>query len=198
MAREMIRARFSQAPVCGTDRDDLLGIVHARDILAEMLKGKKTFPVRKLLKKPYFIPLERSAENVMRDLQIRKIRMAIVVDEFGGIEGLVTLDDILDTLAGDIFGAGGEQEKGFHRVDGRTWVVSGQTDLESFNRKMGTSLPEEDYETIGGFVFHLFGKLPGRGDEIRHGPLVFTVEKTGRTRILRIRVRKEGEGAPGG
>jgi len=198
MAREMIRVRFSQAPVCGTDRDDLLGIVHARDILAEMLRGKKTFSIRKLLKKPYFVPLERSAENVMRDLQIRKIRMAIVVDEFGGIEGLVTLDDILETLAGDIFGAGGEKEKGFHRVDGRTWVVSGQADLESFNRKIGTSLPEEDYETIGGFVFHLFGKLPGRGDEIRHGSLVFTVEKTGRTRILRIRVRKEGEGPAGG
>ncbi|HPX11864.1 MAG TPA: hemolysin family protein, partial [Syntrophales bacterium] len=90
MAREMIRARFSQAPVCGTDRDDILGIVHARDILAEMLRGKKTFSIRKLLKKPYFVPLERSAENVMRDLQIRKIQMAIAVDEFGGIEGLVT------------------------------------------------------------------------------------------------------------
>jgi len=192
MAKEMIRARFSQAPVYGTDRDDLLGILHTRRLLAEILKGKKAVPVRKLLIKPYYVPLERSAENVMRDLQVRKTQMAIAVDEFGGIEGLVTMDDILKTLVGDLSERYGE-EKGFHRIDDRTWRVAGAMDIERFNEKLGTSLPEEDHGTIGGFVFHLFGKLPERGHEITHENLVFTVEKTGRTRILRIRVRKTGE-----
>jgi len=198
MAKEMIRSRFSRAPVYGADRDDIRGIVHARDLLAEIRKGKKAFSVRKILKKPHYVPLERSAENVMRDLQARKMQMAIVVDEFGGVEGLVTMSDILETLVGDFSDGFREHEKGFHPLGDGTWVVAGTADIEKFNEMLGTSLPAEDFDTIGGLVFHLFGALPQRGNEVAYGNLVFKVEKIGRTRILRLRVRPTGEEPPRG
>ncbi|HPQ60150.1 MAG TPA: transporter associated domain-containing protein, partial [Syntrophales bacterium] len=103
-----------------------------------------------------------------------------------------------ETLVGDFSDGFREHEKGFHPLGDGTWVVAGTADIEKFNEMLGTSLPAEDFDTIGGLVFHLFGALPQRGNEVAYGNLVFKVEKIGRTRILRLRVRPTGEEPPRG
>jgi CBS domain containing-hemolysin-like protein len=193
MTKQIITARYSRIPIYGNDRDDILGILHARHVLEEISQGRKTENVRKLLKKPFYVPMERSTESVLRDFQIRKTQMAIVVDEYGGIEGLVTLNDIMENLVGDIYDEYDVREKLFHRVTDGTMIVSGSMDIEDFNELTGTTIPIEDFDTVGGFIFHLFGELPARGDKVDFNDYTFKVEKISGTRIIKARVIKKEE-----
>lgn len=193
MSKQIISARYSRIPIYGNDRDDILGILHARHVLAEISQGRKTENVRKLLKKPFYVPLERTAESVLRDFQIKKIQMAIVVDEYGGIEGLVTLNDIMESLVGDIYDEDDERERLFHRVTDGTLIVSGSMDIEDFNELTGMTIPIEEFDTVGGFIFHLFGELPAKGSEVDFNNYTFKVEKISGARIIKARVIKKEE-----
>ena len=119
--------------------------------------------------------------------------MAIVVDEYGGISGLVTMEDILEALFGDIYDERDTRERPFHRIDERTLMVSGALAIDDFNEIAGTSIPSDDFGTVGGYVLHLFGRLPSRGDEIVSGGLTLVVRKVKGTRILSVRVTTGGE-----
>ncbi len=193
MGKQIIKARYSRIPIYGIDKDDILGILHAKHLLEEISKGSKTKSIRKLLKNPYFVPLERSAEGMLRDFQMRKIQMAMVVDEYGGIEGLVTLNDILGNLVGDIYDEDDVKESLFQRVDNKTFVVSGAMDIEDFNELAETSISTEEFDTVGGFIFHLFGKLPSKGDEVDFEQYTFKVEKIRKARIMTVRVAGKEE-----
>jgi CBS domain containing-hemolysin-like protein len=150
--------------------------------------------VEPLLRKPYFVPEERSADQVLRDFQKRNMHVALVVDEYGGMSGLVTMEDILEDLFGDIYDERDTRERPYRRIDDRNLAVSGAMSIDDFNSLIGTSIPSEDYGTVGGFVFHLFGRLPSRGDRISFDGLSFLVRKVKGTRILNVRVTQE-EGA---
>jgi len=193
VGKQIIKARYSRIPIYGIDKDDILGILHAKHLLEEISKRSKTKSIRKLLKNPYFVPLERSAESMLRDFQMRKIQMAMVVDEYGGIEGLVTLNDILENLVGDIYDEDDVKESLFHRVDNKTFVVSGAMDIEDFNEFAETSISTEEFDTVGGFIFHLFGKLPSTGDEVDFEQYTFKVEKIRKARIMTVRVARKEE-----
>jgi len=193
MEREIIEARHGRIPIYGTDRDDILGILFAKDLLRHVAEGGKTMHLEKLLRKTYFIPEERSAAAVLRDFQARRIQIAIVVDEYGGVSGLVTLEDILQGLFEDIYAASGLKTTLWQEIDSRTFLVSGKMSIDEFSKVTGYDLPSEDYDTIGGFVFDLFGKLPSRGESIHFDDCTFAVEKMGGTRILVLKV-EIGEG----
>jgi len=192
MGRQIIKSRYSRIPIYGTDRDDILGILHAKYLLAEISKESNIKTnIRKLLKEPYFVPLERSIESMLRDFQIRKIQMAIVVDEYGGVAGIVTLTDIMKNLFGDIYDEHNVRKNLFYRVDDGTVMVSGAMDIADFNELIETAIPTDDFDTAGGFIFHLFGKLPAKGDEVDFGRYTFKVEKISKTRIMMVRVTKK-------
>jgi putative hemolysin len=193
MDKEIIKARHGRIPIYGTDRDDVLGILFAKDLLQHISEGEKRMRVEKLLRKAYFVPEGRSAALVLRDFQARRIQIAIVVDEYGGVSGLVTLEDILQGLFEDIYGEYGLKSILWRKIDDRTFLVSGKMSLDEFNRLTGYDLPSEDFDTIGGFVFDLFGKLPSKGENVRFDHYVFHVEKMSRTRILVLKI-EIGEG----
>jgi CBS domain containing-hemolysin-like protein len=128
---------------------------------------------------------------MLRDFQIRKIQMAIVVDEYGGVAGIVTLTDIMKNLFADIYDEYNVRKNLFYRVDDGTVMVSGAMDIADFNELIETAIPEEDFDTVGGFIFHLFGKLPARGDEVDFEIYTFKVEKISKTRIMTVRVTRK-------
>lgn len=193
MEREIIGARHGRIPIYGTDRDDVMGILFAKDILRHVAEGGKTIQLEKLLRKAYFIPEERTAALVLRDFQSRRIQIAIVVDEYGGVSGLVTLEDILQGLFEDIYSESGLKTILWQKIDHRTFMVSGKMSIDEFSKVTGYDLPSEEYDTIGGFVFDLFGKLPSRGESVSFHDCTFGVEKMGSTRILILKV-ETGEG----
>lgn len=188
LRREIIEQGYSRVPLYGTGPDDIVGILYARDLLGLMAEGKAPASAEPLLRKPYFVPEERSADQVLRDFQKRSTHVALVVDEYGGISGLVTMEDILEALFGDIYDERDTRERPFHRIDERNLMVSGAMSIDEFNSIAGSSIPSEDFGTVGGFVFHLFGRLPARGDGISCDGLSFVVRKVKGTRILSVRV----------
>jgi putative hemolysin len=188
LRREIIEQGYSRVPICDAGPDDVIGILYARDLLGLMAEGKAPASVEPLLRKPYFVPEERSADQVLRDFQKRSMHMAVIVDEYGGISGLVTMEDILEALFGDIYDERDTRERPFHRIDERTLMVSGALAIDEFNEITGATIPSEDFGTVGGYVLHLFGRLPARGDEISQDELSFVVRKIKGTRILSVRV----------
>jgi len=194
---EIVRYAYSRIPVYKSSPDDIRGVLYAKDLLTGLSQGKDLNEIMPLLRKPYFVPLERSAESLLKDFQKRKMHLAIVVDEYGGIAGLVTMEDILEALFGDIYDERDTRESLFHRVDDRTILVSGGMPVDGFNTLTGNSISTEDFDTVGGYVFHLFGRLPAKGEMISSDGLIFRVERMAKARILRIRItmkEKQGNG----
>ena len=191
LRREIVEQGYSRIPLYGTGPDDVVGILYARDLLGLMAEGRSPGSVESLLRKPYFVPEVRSADQVLRDFQKRNMHMAIVVDEYGGIAGLVTMEDILEALFGDIYDERDTRKRPVHRIDEKTLMVSGALSVDDFNEIAGTSIPSEDFGTVGGFVFHLFGRLPARGEKVAAEGLTFVVRKIKGTRILSVRVTRE-------
>jgi len=189
MAAQVITARYSRVPIYENDRDDIIGILHVRELLEHISEERSPGLVKKLLQKPYYIPLERTTESLLRDFQVRRIQMAVVVDEYGGVAGLVTLNDILENIVGDIYDEDDIREHLVHRVSDGSLIVSASITIEEFNDLTDALLPLEDYETLGGFIFHLFGELPMTGAEVSYEDQIFRVEKISKTRILSLRVR---------
>ena len=191
MEKEIIKARHERIPIYGADRDDIVGILYARDLLEGIAEKQKPVPVGKMLRKPDFVPEEKTAGSMLRDFQNKHAQMAIVVDEYGGISGLVTLEDILENLFEDIYDPSGAKAALWQKIDEKTWVVSGKMSMDDLLEFVSLPVSDEDFDTVGGFVFHLFGRLPARGESISHDHYVFRVEKMGRARILRVRIERE-------
>jgi CBS domain containing-hemolysin-like protein len=149
--------------------------------------------LRDILHPVFFVPESKRTDELLREFQRNKVHMAIVVDEYGGVSGLVTMEDALEELVGDIVDEFDTEEVLCRQVDPQTYLVSARLPLNEFNEKLGISIAREDADTIGGHVFHLFGKLPKRGESVRAHGHTFTIEHVKGTRILEIRVRREGE-----
>ncbi|MDD5475291.1 MAG: hemolysin family protein [Syntrophales bacterium] len=192
MEEAVLARRHTRIPVYGADKDDILGILYTKHFLSERLK-RKTVNVKWITKKPYFVPEERPAHSMLSDFKIRKIQMAIVVDEYGGVSGLVTLTDLLNSLFGNIDRERAFREKMIQQISERTYGVSGMLMIEDFNELMGASLPTDDFDTIGGFVLHLFGQLPSAGERVSFESYTFRADEISQTRIswLTVEVNEE-------
>jgi magnesium and cobalt exporter, CNNM family len=184
--------RFSRIPVYEGTIDQIIGILYAKDLLPYSRHPELEVKLRDLLHPVFFVPESKPIDDLLREFQRNKVHMAIVVDEYGGVSGLVTMEDALEELVGEIVDEFDTEEIRWRQVDAQTYVVSARLPLDEFNAIVGASIPREDADTIGGHVFHLFGKLPRRGESVSAHGLTFTIEHIKGTRILEIRVRREG------
>ncbi|MGV8058246.1 MAG: hemolysin family protein [Smithellaceae bacterium] len=190
---EIVRARHERVPFYAGDREDITGILYARDLLNAALQEKKPDSIEKLLKRPYFVPEGKTINGLLHDFRESHMQIAIVVDEYGGVSGLVTLEDILEHLFEEDLTGCNDLQSGCERVDANTIIVPGRLPLEQFNILMQAQLPEDEFDTIGGFILHLFGKLPSPGEEYNYAGFIFRIENVGRARILKIRVEHAPE-----
>ena len=188
---------YSRIPVYEEDKDDITGILYCKDLLGLRADPEKRrdWNLRAFLRKPYFIPQTKRASDLFREFRFNRIHLAIVVDEYGGVAGLVTMEDLLEELFGDILDDYDPEEPQPRKLDENTMVVPGRMPIEDFNQLAGTELPEEEYDTMGGLVFGLFGKLPSPEAKVSFMHYTFTVEKMEGTRILELRVEQHPEGA---
>ena len=191
MEREIVAARHARIPVYGADRDDIVGILFARDLLEKIKGSELPLQLDRLLRKPYFVPEAKSVGSLLRDFQARKLQIAVVVDEYGGVSGLVTLEDILEDLFEDLYDASGLRKDFWEKIDESTFTVSGRMSMENFRDLLDMPDSLEDVDTVGGFVFHLFGKLPLAGEAVRFGGYTFRVDTMGKARILKITVKRD-------
>ena len=194
-ADQVAVAGRSRYPVYGESLDDILGVVHAKVILAG-LRSAKGGTLRGVLRPAMFVPGTREVEDVLADMKRQKIHLAIVLDEFGGTAGLVTMEDLLEEIVGPIYDEY-DQPSGELRVapPGAAPLISGATPLRDVNRVFGLELDEQDYTTIGGFLFGAIGRLPKGGDQVAVKGAVFEIVEMEGRRVGKVRVVQRTAGA---
>ncbi len=195
--REVVRLhRYSRLPVHRTGVDDIFGILLVKDLVR--FPGGEGYSVRalkQLVKRAYFVPTTKSAEDMLREFRLRRSHMAIVVDEHGSVAGLVTLDDILRELVGELADEDDAGEVAVERVREDTFTVPGHMDLDAFAESTGIALPEGGYSTVAGFVLAQLGHLPQKGEVLRWNGLRFEVTGLEGHRIVEIAVQREAKAA---
>ena len=185
----MNKKGFSRLPVYSETIDNIIGLVYLKDILPLHL-SQQPFQIESVLRKPYIVPPNKNVSVLLKEMRERRIHLALVGDEYGGTDGLVTMEDLIEELVGDVRD---EQETELREIDevaANRYIVEGRTDIGKLNEKLGVTVPEDEFETVGGFVLGLFGKLPVEGDQVRYENLQFTVLRLRKNRIARIRVLK--------
>jgi len=186
LLREQLHSRV---PAFEESIDQIVGVLYTKDLLPHLGGLPPTFELRGHLHPPYFVPESKRADALLREFQAKKLHLAIVVDEYGGTAGLVTLEDLLEELVGEIRDEYDEDERLIQRVGPRTFRVSGRLPIHELNAATGLVIPDESFDTVGGWVLDLFGRVPHRGEkkETEDGVRV-SVEKVERTRVLEVMV----------
>ncbi|MGQ9699012.1 MAG: hemolysin family protein, partial [Armatimonadota bacterium] len=205
----ILKEGHSRIPVYEGSIDNIIGILHARDVLNEIARAqgilyphrfgdaspgpaRPGFSLRQMradnkLRAPYFIPENKKISELLKELRMSKTPIAIVVDEYGGTAGLVTIEDLLEEIVGEIMDEWDVEEEMIRPVDENCVIFDARVPVEDVNETLSVDLPDDEFETIGGFVFGLFGKLPSAGDTIEYKDLSFTVEKADSHRIMEVR-----------
>ena len=181
---------YSRMPVYKDSIDNVVGIIYTKDLIS-LLEHRDLIVLQDIIRPAYFIPDAVKISKLMNDLQERKIHMAIVIDEFGGTQGIVTMEDILEEIVGEIHDEYDEVLKEVEQSADGSAVVDARIDIKDFNEKFGTAIPEDpEYETLNGFLYKITGKIPEIREEIRYENLLFTVLKKSQRRIWQVKVRK--------
>lgn len=183
--------RQSRIPVYGEHRDDILGILHARDLLdVDLEEVEKDFrKFQALLREPYFVPETKPALELFDTFRERKLSFALTVDEYGGITGLVTMEDLLESIFGDIPSLSDISEQfEVEQIDESRYLIEGIMPVEDFNSQFGCNLQHDEVETIGGLVLNEFGELPTEGDVVDISEFKLTISKVTQNRIAEIQV----------
>ncbi len=196
---EALRAHPHQrVPVFEGTMDNVIGVLSTKQLLPYVQGLPPDFNLRALLQPPSFVPETKRADALLKEFRARKRQMAIVVDEYGGTAGLVTLEDILEELVGEIADEFDVEERLYQQLDPRTYRVSAKMPITDFSALLGLPIPDVAFDTVGGWVLDLFGRVPHRGETVEAGPVRVTVEKVHRTRILEVQVALTEPDAGGG
>jgi putative hemolysin len=191
-----LQSHFSRLPVYQGDLDNIIGFVHIKDILPHLSKGDMNKPVREIMRPIHFVPLTKRAMELLKELQQKRINMAIVLDEYGGTAGLVTIEDLLEELVGEIRDEHDRETTPYRKIGDDEYLVDASLPIESLNELLGLSLPEsEEFESVGGLIMELLGKVPEEGEMVEVDDYQLKVERMKGKRILTLRlwVKKKGE-----
>lgn len=188
---ELATVPYSRVPVYGESVDDITGILYVREAYETFVEGSGTLPLSRLAREPFFVPGSLSLSRLMQDFQLRRIHMGIVADEFGGIDGLVTLEDVLEELVGEIVDETDIDEDAIVRVSRTEILVDAGIDLREINYAFNVSLPQLEHRSLNGYILEELGYVPQAGETIeREGVRVEIVEAT-ETQVLRARLTRQ-------
>lgn len=186
------RKKFTRFPVYEDNIDNIIGILNVKDLLFLLEDNDQDFDLKKLLRQPYFVPESKKTDELFKELQSTKTHMAVAIDEYGGTAGIVTIEDLIEEIVGNIFDEYDEEEKEFEKLDENTYLINGVASLERVEYFLDVELPVEDYDTLSGFLIGQLGRIPGENEnpEIEFNGLVFKVEEMVEKRIAKVKACK--------
>ena len=190
LVRTVFKEGHSRVPIYEETIDNIIGIVYVKDLLKIFIeKSRKKFQIKKIMHEPYFVPETMSLDELLLEFKFRKLHIAVVVDEYGGVSGIVTLENILEEIVGDINDEFDSVElPEIEKIGKNVYEIDSRMPIAEFNEKLGLNLSQEGIDTIGGYIFDLFGKIPEQGETIKDGNVSFTVKDINGTVINRITV----------
>lgn len=188
---EIIESAHSRFPVITEDKDHIVGLLLAKDLLKYGFSSDASeFKIENILREAVVVPESKRLDTLLKEFRSQRYHMAIVVDEYGGVSGLVTIEDILEVIVGEIEDEfDDEEEAAIRKIGKRTYTVNALTTLTDFNDFFGTDYNIEDQDTIGGLILHELGHLPGRGEKINIGEYKYKVTNADNRRLVQLQVR---------
>lgn len=181
---------LSRIPVYEESIDRIIGIVHTKDLLGILKEEKMETPLKDIIRPAYFIPGSKRISECLKEMQKEKVAMAVVVDEYGGTDGIVTMEDIIEEIVGDITDEYDKDLRQIEKMDDGSYIVDGKTNIEDVNGELDIDIPAEEFETLGGYVYGITGHIPHAGETINTESITITVEKVLRQRITKLRIKK--------
>ena len=180
-------SEHSRFPVYKDTVDQVIGILHVKDVLKALVTDKP-FNIHELVRKPFFVPVSKHIDDLLRELRRKKVHIAVVVDEYGGISGIVSMEDIIEEIIGDIQDEFDNETEDVVELGKGIWLCDARVNLEFLSEETGLQLPIDDFDTLGGFVFDLFGKIPIKNEKINYKDYDFIVHEMDGHKINSIKV----------
>ena len=191
---KILKNGYSRNPVYKDNIDNIIGVLYAKDLLAHL--DKTTFKWQDLIREPFFVPENKKLDDLLGDFRERKNHLAIVVDEYGGTSGLVTLEDVIEEIVGDINDEFDDDDLSYSKIDANNYIFEGKTTIKDFCRVLDDEdeeiFEEEkgESETLAGFILELYGKFPKKGEKINFKNYTFTIEALDKKRIKQVKATR--------
>jgi putative hemolysin len=187
---------YSRMPVYRDSIDNIIGMIYTKDLLG-LLEYRDVIILQDIIRPAYFVPETKKISQLMRELQQRKLHMAVVIDEFGGTEGIITMEDIIEEIVGEIHDEYDEVVKDIESVADGSFLVNARTSVKEFNERFQLDIPlTDEYETVSGFLYKHTGRIPDLNEEVPYEGLSFTIVKKSQRRIRLVKVRKAEHKVP--
>jgi CBS domain containing-hemolysin-like protein len=187
----MLRHGYSRIPVYRENIDEIEGIVYAKDLLRHLHAGKPDVSLNTIMREPYFVPETKKVAELLREMQQKRVHIAIVLDEYGSVAGLATIEDLLEELVGEIADEYDREEPQIEPVDEDTYRVNGRLSIDDVNELLDVDLPHEEWDTVAGLMYGLLGSVPTQGETVRYDHLTFIAEKVQGRRIAKVLIKRE-------
>ena len=186
------RHGYTRMPVYEGSVDNIIGVLNVKDLIRLWSKPVGEADLKPLLRKPYFIPETKNIHLLLHELKDQRQHMAVVIDEYGGTAGLVTLEDLIEEIVGEIRDEHDAEEADFTELPDGYALVDSRVEVDKIEAHFGIAIPEGKYETLAGFILHLIRKIPLAGDVIRHGELEMVIASADERSIKKVKIRKTG------
>lgn len=190
-AEAALNSGYSRVPVYADNIDNIIGLLYTKDMLKVWQEGSEYKSLRELLRAANFIPESKKVDELLAEMQAERIHIAIVADEYGGVAGLVTLEDIVEEIVGEIRDEYDQGEESHtQKISDNEYLLHGRLDMDDFNELMGVELSTEEADTLGGYIYSRIGRVPRSGESLEEGGLLLTVEQITGRRIRRVRAQR--------
>lgn len=189
----IIASGHSRVPLYEGSMDKIVGVVYAKDLLRNWGANDETLTLTEVMRTPYFIPETKRIDDLLMDFRTLRVHMAIAVDEYGGTSGLITIEDLLEEIVGDIQDEYDLEVPRLQAQDDGTLLVDARSNVEELEEYYDIEIPREKFDTVGGYLFHLLGNVPKKGEKVSDNGLVLMVEKSDERKIEKVRVWRDAE-----
>jgi magnesium and cobalt exporter, CNNM family len=186
----MLRHGYSRIPVYRKTIDEIEGVVYAKDLLRHLHAGKPDVPLDTIMREPYFVPETKKVAELLKEMQQKRVHIAIVLDEYGSVAGLATIEDLLEELVGEIADEYDREEPQIEPVDEDTYRVNGRLSIDDVNELLDVDLPHDEWDTVAGLMYGLLGAVPTQGETVTYDDLTFTAEKVQGRRIAKVLIKR--------
>ena len=194
----LLKTGYSRAPVFRDSIDNVIGLIYVKDLLEAWRVGDYERPIGELMREAYFVPEAKKVDDLLEEMQASRFHLAIVVDEYGGTAGLVTIEDVVEEIVGEIRDEYDfAEEASYQQMEDGEYIFSGGIDLDDVNQIADADLPKNASETLGGFIYSELGRVPSPGDKLESGGLELVVDQVVRRRIRRVRARRVASSSEG-
>jgi len=196
----ILKTGYSRIPVYRKDFDHIMGILYAKDLLPYLKRGETDIHLSRCLREAYFVPETKKVIELLSEMRLRRIHMAVVLDEYGGTAGLVTIEDLLEEIVGEIFDEYDIEQELYEKIGDNRYIFDARISIDDLNELLGLELPSEEWDSLGGLMYNLMGKIPKQGETVVYSNLRLTAHRVLGKRIYKVLLEildREGEeGAP--